>query len=58
LRFENATVQQKFSGDQQVFVIDSTDPPPEYAAKGIHFTSNEKHGRYGLFPPVKKSTTK
>jgi hypothetical protein len=45
---------EKFSGDQQIFVIDNTDPPPEYAAKGIHFTANEKFGRYGLFPPVKK----
>ena len=45
---------EKFSGDQQIFVIDNTDPPPEYAAKGIHFTANEKFGRYGLFPLVKK----
>jgi len=46
---------EKFSGEEQIFVIDNTDPPPEYAAKGIHFTANDKHGRYGLFPPVKKS---
>ncbi|MGB0124750.1 MAG: hypothetical protein WBP63_15020, partial [Silvibacterium sp.] len=49
---------EKFSGDQQIFVIDNTDPPPEYASKGIHFTANEKLGRYGLFPPVKKPTAK
>ena len=49
---------EKFSGEQQIFVIDNTDPPPEYAAKGIHFTANEKHGRYGLFRPVKKAATK
>jgi hypothetical protein len=34
------------------------DPPPEYTAKGIHFTANEKHGRYGLFPPLKKGAKK
>jgi hypothetical protein len=49
---------EKFSGEQQIFVIDNTDPPPEYASKGIHFTANEKFGRYGLFPPVKKPTAK
>ena len=49
---------EKFSGEQQIFVIDNTDPPPEYAAKGIHFTANEKQGRYGLFPPLKKPATK
>jgi len=45
---------EKFSGEQQIFVIDNTDPPPEYAAKGVHFTANEKLGRYGLFPAVPK----
>lgn len=49
---------EKFSGEQQIFVIDNTDPPPEYASKGIHFTANEKFGRYGLFPPVKKPMSK
>ena len=46
---------EKFSDGQQIFVIDNTDPPPEYAAKGIHFTANQKVGRYGLFPPVPKA---
>jgi hypothetical protein len=45
---------EKFAGSQQVFVIDNTDPPAEYATKGTHFTANEKYGRYGLFPPLKK----
>jgi rubrerythrin len=45
---------EKFAGSQQVFVIDNTDPPSEYATKGTHFTANEKYGRYGLFPPLKK----
>jgi hypothetical protein len=49
---------EMFSGEQQIFVIDNTDPPPAYASKGIHFTANEKFGRYGLFPPVKKPTVK
>ena len=44
---------EKFAGSQQIFVIDNTDPPAEYAAKGTHFTANEKYGRYGLFPPLK-----
>jgi hypothetical protein len=49
---------ETIAGPQQVFVIDNTDPPAEYAAKGIHFTANEKYGRYGLFPPVKKPAKK
>jgi hypothetical protein len=49
---------EKFSREQQIFVIDNTDPPPDYAVKAIHFTANEKLGRYGLFPPVKKSPAK
>lgn len=49
---------ETFAGSQQVFVIDNTDPPAEYATKGIHFTANEKYGRYGLFPPVKKPAKK
>lgn len=46
---------EKFAGSQQVFVIDNTDPPAEFATKGTHFTANERHGRYGLFPRLKKS---
>jgi archaellum component FlaC len=49
---------ETFAGSQQVFVIDNTDPPAEYATEGIHFTANEKYGRYGLFPPVKKPVKK
>lgn len=49
---------EKFSGEQQIFVIDNTDPPPDYADKGIHFTANEKLGRYGLFPSVKRPPAK
>ncbi len=49
---------ERFSGEQQIFVIDNTDPPPEYAVRGIHFTANEKIGRYGLFPPVKRPSAK
>jgi hypothetical protein len=47
---------EKFSGEQQIFAIHNADPPPEYASKGLHFAVNEKFGRYGLFPPVKKPT--
>ncbi len=45
---------EEFAGTQQIFVIDNTEPPEEYASKGIHFTANEKFGRYGLFPKRKK----
>jgi archaellum component FlaC len=45
---------EKFAGSQQIFMIDNTDPPAEYAPKGTHFTANEKYGRYGLFPPLRK----
>ncbi len=49
---------EKFAGSQQVFVIDNTDPPAEYAKKGTHFTLNEKYGRYGLFPPLRNAAKK
>ena len=45
---------QTFAGEQQIFVVDNTDPPDEFLAKATHFTRNEKIPRYGLFPlPVK-----
>jgi len=42
---------EKFSGEQQIFVIDNTDPPPAYASKGIHFTANESSGAMGYSRP-------
>jgi hypothetical protein len=41
---------QAFAGEQQIFVVDNTDPPDEFLAKATHFTRNEKIPRYGLFP--------
>ena len=43
---------ESFSGEDQIFVIDNSDPPAEYATKGIHFTANKNIGRYGLFPQI------
>jgi hypothetical protein len=48
---------EKFAGDQQIFVVDNTDPPQSFLAKATHFTKNPAIPRYGLFPHVKKPTT-
>jgi len=43
-----------FAGDQQIFIVDNTDPPPSFLAKAQHFTKNPVIPRYGLFPYIKK----
>lgn len=40
--------------DQQVFIVDNTDPPPSFLEKAQHFTKNPAIPRYGLFPYVEK----
>ena len=45
---------ETFAGDQQIFIVDNTDPPPSFMEKAKHFTKNPAMPRYGLFPYVKK----
>jgi archaellum component FlaC len=43
-----------FAGSQQIFVVDNTEPPPDFLGRAIHFTHNPAIPRYGLFPPLTK----
>jgi hypothetical protein len=43
-----------FAGDQQIFIVDNTDPPPNFLETAQHFTKNPAIPRYGLFPYIKK----
>jgi hypothetical protein len=45
---------ETFAGDQQVFIVDNTEPPPVFISKAQHFTKNPAIPRYGLFPYIKK----
>lgn len=45
---------EKFAGNEQIFVVDNTDPPKSFLKKATHFTKNPAIPRYGLFPFVKK----
>lgn len=45
---------ETFAGDQQIFVVDNTEPPPSFMAKATHFTKNPAIPRCGLFPCLKK----
>jgi hypothetical protein len=44
---------ETFAGDQQIFVVDNTEPPASFLKKAQHFTKNPAIPRYGLFPYVK-----
>jgi hypothetical protein len=43
-----------FAGSEQVFIVDNTDPPPNFLEEATHFTKNPGIPRYGLFPYMKK----
>jgi len=43
---------QSFAGEQQIFIVDNTEPPAEFQAMATHFTKNPTIPRYGLFPPL------
>jgi uncharacterized coiled-coil DUF342 family protein len=45
---------ETFAGDQQIFIVDNTEPPADFLAKATHFTKNPLIPRYGLFPPLQK----
>lgn len=47
---------QRFSGDQQVFVVDNTEPPAPFQAMALQFTANPDIPRYGLFPHIPKTS--
>jgi hypothetical protein len=38
--------------DQQIFIVDNTEPPTEVQEIAIHFTKNPEIPRYGLFPHI------
>jgi hypothetical protein len=44
-----------FAGQQQIFVVDNTEPPPAFIPKATHFTKNPAIPRCGLFPCIKKT---
>lgn len=44
-----------FAGQEQIFVVDNTEPPPNFLDDATHFTKNPAIPRYGLFPYIKKS---
>lgn len=45
---------EAFAGDQQIFIVDNTEPPVDFLPKATHFTKNPTIPRYGLFPPRQK----
>ena len=48
---------QASAGEQQVFIVDNTEPPPDFLAKATHFTKNPAIPRCGLFPYIEKPKT-
>jgi hypothetical protein len=45
---------QNFAGDEQIFIIDNTDPPDQFLEKATQFTGNPAIPRCGLFPCMPK----
>ena len=45
---------EKFAGEDQIFVVDNTDPPPHFQTKATQFTKNPAIPRCGLFPCLPK----
>lgn len=43
---------QSFAGDQQIFIVDNSEPPADFHAMATHFTKNPDIPRYGFFPPL------
>jgi hypothetical protein len=48
---------ETFAGEQQVFIVDNTEPPPKFLAKATYFTKNPAIPRCGLFPCIEKPKT-
>jgi hypothetical protein len=47
---------QTFAGNEQIFIIDNTDPPEHFLEKATQFTGNPNIPRCGLFPCLPKVT--
>jgi hypothetical protein len=47
---------QNFAGNEQIFIIDNTDPPEHFLDKATQFTGNPAIPRCGLFPCLPKNT--
>jgi hypothetical protein len=47
---------QTFAGNQQIFVIDNTDPPEHFLEKATQFTGNPAIPRCGFFPCLPKNS--
>jgi hypothetical protein len=45
---------QKFAGNEQIIIIDNTDPPVHFIEKATQFTGNPAIPRCGLFPSLSK----
>jgi hypothetical protein len=45
---------EQFAGNEQIFIVDHTEPPPNFVPKATHFTNNPAIPRCGLFPHLKK----
>ena len=43
---------QSFAGDQQIFIVDNSEPPADFHAMATHFMKNPDIPRYGFFPPL------
>lgn len=43
-----------FAGNEQVVIVDNTEPPPSFIPTATHFTKNRTIPRYGLFPQIEK----
>ncbi len=41
---------ETFACDQQVFVVDNTEPPPSFVPNAKHFRKNPASPRFGLLP--------
>ncbi len=42
------------AGNEQIFIVDHTEPPPNFVSTATHFTNNPAIPRCGLFPYLKK----
>ena len=47
---------QTFAGNEQIFIIDNTDPPEHFLEKARQFTGNPAIPRCGFFPCLPKNS--
>ena len=45
------------AGEQQVFIVDNTEPPSDFLVRATHFTKNPSIPRCGLFPALEETKT-